>query len=91
MIPIIINGPIVRESNTAHEAWEAIQREIAGASNSQKLTNFKKKEHSSNVETALNTTTTNSNTKENKNVWYFDSGCTQHMTNNQNQLSSTMA
>ena len=30
--------PIIRECKTAHEAWEAIQREIAGASNSQKLT-----------------------------------------------------
>ena len=53
-----------------------------------KNTNFKKKEHSSNVETAINTTTTNTNTiiKENKDVWYFDSGCTQHMTNNLSKL-----
>ena len=40
------------------------------------------------METALNTTTTNTNTitKENKDVWYFDSGCTQHMTNNLSKL-----
>ncbi len=30
--------PIIRECKTANEAWEAIQREIAGASFSQKLT-----------------------------------------------------
>ncbi len=30
--------PIIRECKTAYKAWKAIQREIAGASNSQKLT-----------------------------------------------------
>ncbi len=41
-----------------------------------KNTNFKK-EHSSNVETALNTTTINTINKENKNMWYFDTGTQQ--------------
>ena len=71
------------EESEEEESKEEKKKEPSSKRNEKKTNNSKqKKEHTSNVEIAMNVNIV----KTNKNTWYLDSGCSTHLINNKNKM-----
>ena len=75
----------LREEEKEKESQQNKPKTNYQSKQEQKQNSFKKKEHSSNVETALSATTNQQNKDQR---WYIDSGCTQHMKNDETKLQN---